>query len=681
VLPACHSGPEEGGVKKLLIAIIAIVVVLVVALLVAPFLIPTDAYKAKLIALVKADTGRDLTIGGPVKFSFLPSVELEASDVAFANAPGAQDKDMLQLKKLEIEVKVLPLLHGAVELSQFVLTEPQISLEIDKTGRPNWQFAATAAGSPAGAAPAAPAATPQSASRAPPLSQLSLGDVRLVNGRISYRDDRTGKAEVIDAIDMKLSLPNLESPLAAEGSAQYNGQKLSLAVGVDKPDALLSGGDSGFHIRLDGAPLTVGFTGDMTGLPPKKLGGTVDLTVPSVRGLATWAGSPLPPGPGLQKLAIKGRVDASGTTYQFSNADITFDAITGQGAITVDTGGAVPSLKGSLSVDKLDVNPYLPPETASASPAPASSSGGGGGGTPSQASAGWSDTPIDLSPLKLANLDFDVKAGSILYRKIVVGPSALALHLQGGKFEADLSQLSLYGGKGQGKVSVDGAAATPAIAMNFALSGVQVEPLAQAAANTDRISGTGNINFDVAGTGKSQRALVSALNGKGAFALANGEIKGVNLIALATNAAKTVTGGSGGANETSFGSLTGTFTITNGILKNNDLALKSGIVPMTGAGTVDLPNRHVDYRITPRVAGALQIPIIVSGPWDNLSYRPDFAGALQGTAKGLINTPGAILNAVPGVNQVPGVNDLPGGSGGANSGSNPLNQLKSLFGH
>ena len=49
----------------------------------------------------------------------------------------------------------------------------------------------------------------------------------------------------------------LDSPLAAEGSAQYNGQKLALSLGVDKPGALLSGKQSGFSVtRLDGAPLT-----------------------------------------------------------------------------------------------------------------------------------------------------------------------------------------------------------------------------------------------------------------------------------------------------------------------------------------------------------------------------------------------------------------------------------------
>ena len=219
--------------------------------------------------------------------------------------------------------------------------------------------------------------------------------------------------------------------------------------------------------------------------------------------------------------------------------------------------------------------------------------------------------------------------------------------------------------------------------MNFSLAGVKVEPLLQAAADTDRMTGTAKLNFDVAGSGKSQRALISALNGKGAFDLANGQIKGVNLVALATNAAKSLTGGTGGDNVTDFGSLTGTFTITNGILKNSDLQLKSGVVPMTGAGTVDLPNRHVDYRIVPSLVGMLSVPIIVSGPWDNLSYRPDLAGALQGAAKGILNAPGAILNQVPGVNQLPGINQLPGGggqSGSSGGGGNPLNQLKGLFG-
>src|SRR6185503_7960940 len=129
----------------------------------------------------------------------------------------------------------------------------------------------------------------------------------------------------------------------------------------------------------------------------------------------------------------------------FTNAVISLDAIKATGALNVDTGGAKPVLSGRLDVDKLDVNPYLRPETKSGgstagNSSGAGSAGGSGGGgaagggappaSPSAKSSGWSDAPIDLSPLKLANADFDLSANSILYRKIQVGRSTLALHLK-----------------------------------------------------------------------------------------------------------------------------------------------------------------------------------------------------------------------------------------------------------
>jgi AsmA protein len=662
-------------VKKLLAIIGALIVLVIVAALVAPFLIPTDTYKTRLIALVKQSTGRDFRIAGPVTLSLLPQLALEASDVALANAPGAHDPDMMRLKKLEVQLRLLPLLRGSIELGRFVLDEPQIALEVDKDGKPNWVFA-TAQAAPTPSRTAAPpsAAAPQplsNASRAPAFSELRLDDLRLNNGKVSYRDARTGTTEELSAINMKLSLPDLDSPFAAEGSATWHNEKMALSVGIAKPRALLTGAESGFQIRLAGAPVELGFAGAVTGLPPAKLGGTIDLTVPSVRGLATWAGAPLAPGPGLEKLAIKGRIDMAGPKIAFTGADIALDAIAGKGSLTVETGGARPSLKGTLALDKLDLNPYLPPEkTASAGPA-SSSSGAVGQGSPQSAkpaaSAGWSDDPIDLSGLHAADVDFDLKAGAILYRKIAVGESALDLHVKDAKLAANLSRISLYQGEGQGKITADGSGAVPSVAVTLAMSGVQLEPLLEAAAGTDRVSGTAKLNFDAAGSGKSQRALISALNGKGAIVVANGQLKGVNLIALAESATSSLTGVSGDS-RTDFASLSGTFTITNGVVKNDDLQLKSGIIPITGAGTVNLPNRAVDYRVTVSLAGAIGVPVLVSGPWDNLSYRPDLAGVLQGAAK----APGQLMDQLRSLGKP--------GAGAGSGGGNPVDVLKNLFG-
>ncbi len=92
--------------------------------------------------------------------------------------------------------------------------------------------------------------------------------------------------------------------------------------------------------------------------------------------------------------------------------------------------------------------------------------------------------------------------------------------------------------------------------------------------------------------------------------------------------------------KTDFGSLTGTFVDhQRHAAKNDDLQLKSGLVPITGAGTVSLPARTVNYRVTVSLAGAIGVPVLVTGPWDNLSYRPDVGGML----KGAVQEPGKAL--------------------------------------
>jgi len=64
----------------------------------------------------------------------------------------------------------------------------------------------------------------------------------------------------------------------------------------------------------------------------------------------------------------------------------------------------------------------------------------------------------------------------------------------------------------------------------------------------------------------------------------------------------------------------------------------------TGSGTVDLPLRQVDYRLTPSVAGIVAVPVIITGPWDDLSYRPD----VSGMAKDLAKDPGKALDTLKG---------------------------------
>ncbi len=156
----------------------------------------------------------------------------------------------------------------------------------------------------------------------------------------------------------------------------------------------------------------------------------------------------------------------------------------------------------------------------------------------------------------------------------------------------------------------------------------------------------------------------------------------------------------GGGNTTPFSHLTGTWTMTNGLMKNSDLVLDTPNLKAAGAGTVDLPTRNVDYKVTPQVAG-LSVPVLIKGPWDNLSYVPDLAGIVQGVVGGAVGGAGNIIKGGAGAagDVVKGIVPGLGGSGsssgtgtgagagsktgsGSSSGSGVVpNPLKSLFGN
>ncbi len=672
--------------KKWLIRIAAVIVVIVAVLLILPFVIPVAWVKDQIVAQVKSATGRDFAINGTTSLSFLPSLAVELNDVSFGNPPGLSDKTMVRLAKLQLKVKILPLLSRELAIDSFVLVDPKIGLEVDKQGRPNWQL--TQAATPPGAAaptPVTPAPAPaNSAATAQPaaslLGEAHLGDVRLVNGTITYLDDRTGQKQQVDKINAKLALPDLDHPMQVSGSADWNSKTVELALDLAQPRNFLGGEKSPVTVKVSAPTVKFDFKGAVASAKELTLAGDTSLDVPSLRDLAVWVGTTLPAtSGGLKSLTINGKLDLTGAKVAFSGAQIGLDDIKAKGDFAVDATGQKPYLKGSLDVDKLDVNPYLPPEGGKAPGAAASGAAPAGGGTaapaakPAATASGWSDQPIDASGLGVANADFALSTGSIIFHKITIGKSALAIHLKDSKLDADLSQMALYNGNGTGKIGLDGSNPALGLQANFDLSKVQAEPLLKDAMDMDRVSGNANGNVAVTSHGRSQKELISALNGKGQMHLTDGTIKGIDIAGMVKNATNAITAlvdaNSQKNEQTAFTEMGGSFTITNGIVDNKDMQLTSPVMQVAGAGTVDLPQRTVNYHIEPKMAG-LTVPILVQGPWDNISYRPQLDALLKQPGQAIQGLKGLIPNAPQG--------NSPSGSGSQNP--NPGQLLKGLFG-
>ena len=630
--------------KKILIVCAGIVGVIVVAAIIVPFLVPTETWKTQIEQRTSAATGRKLVIAGPVRLSLLPTIAVVASDVSFANAPGARDGAMASFAKLEIRIRLLPLLSGKLAVDRFVLEKPVIHLEIDERGRPNWDLSNTATTT----TPSSPSQKGSNAS----LSDIQLGNIQLSDGSITYLDARSGAHYEVSDVKAKLLFPGFDGPLKANGSFKWNDQDVAITGEITRPGAAMNGGESTVGFTIDAKPIHFIFGGKTNGAKPAMLTGDLALSVPNVRELATWLGQPITaPKSGLGPLDIKGTFFAQGPKISFTAASYKLDDIEATGDLTVDTGGRVPYVKAVLATSMMDFNPYLAqPKTgnksanASSQPAP----------TPAaRASQGWSNEPIDLSPIKTINADLSLTVGGLKYHDLNCGKSVLSIELKDGRLVADLPDLALYSGTGKAHLTIDGSTPTTTAALTTNLANIDIWPLLKDAMTLESIRGTANVDVTLATTGVSQRDLISALNGKGTALVKNGSVSGLDLGAMISNIGSAFSDAkSDKQQQTGFSDATATFTMTNGVLRNNDLSMEAPLFRANGKGNVDLPKRTINYRVEPKLvldprgqggwknAIGIGVPIDISGPWDKIDYSPDLLGMLPdvgGALQGLRN--------------------------------------------
>lgn len=635
---------------------ILIVFVLLVAgvLIAAPSFIPVERYKPQISALVKEQTGRDLTINGGISLAFLPRVAVTVEDVSFSNASWASAEQMARMDSLEVVLQVLPLLRGEVALDRFVLVKPEIDLAVNRQGVGNWVFT-PASPVEVPTAPAEPASD-TSTGGAPAIQNVQLGKIAIESGRVRYSDARSGATYDLSDINIDLSLPSLDDPLGLNGSVVWNKDTIDLKLDIAEPRALSTGGASQIALTLDAPKVNASFNGKANLSPVLTVNGDAAIKVASVRELAAWTGQAMTQGGGFGPLDLSGAVDVKGDVYRFANATLTFDGMNGTGDLTVDAGRTRPKLSGQLALDRLDANIYLGESlsgsdaeagTASGAGAPADGETTSGSSTATNsrnaAASGWSDEPIDLSGLKAVDADLNLSVQQIFFQDLKIGESVLALNLAGGKLTSRLTKLDLYEGLGTGQLVLDGSRSTPSVAAKFDLAGIAAYPLLRDAAGFERLEGAGKINLDVTTSGKSQKAMMSALNGNGSVRFENGAIRGINIAQLMRNVFSAATTGweSGGTQSTDFSELGGTFTISQGVLTNNDLKMFSPLVRVNGKGSVNMPAQTLNYRIEPKLAATLEgqgggsdvkgieVPVLVTGSWFDPKFAPDLAAVLS----------------------------------------------------
>jgi AsmA protein len=188
----------------------------------------------------------------------------------------------------------------------------------------------------------------------------------------------------------------------------------------------------------------------------------------------------------------------------------------------------------------------------------------------------------------------------------------------------------------------------PELAVNEKIDHVQIEPLLKDLQGKARMSGIVNASAQLQGQGTQVDELTASLNGQLSFLFKDSVLKGFNLQKIIDEGKALIKGSALPADpksdQTLFSEMSGTATITNGLLQNNDLVAKSSKLHVDGKGNINLITEAVDYKIDAKLINAEEpeqvkgaATINIAGTLDKPSYSIDIASLLTDKNKAKID--------------------------------------------
>ena len=345
--------------NRALIALGCLVVVLVAGALIAPSFIDWNKYKDPIQAEAERLTGRDVTVGGHLSFSVLPSPALSADDVRIANIPGAKAENFARLKSLKVKVALLPLLTGKIRVKQVTLVEPEIALEITADGTRNWIFA-NATNAPE---KPAPGGSPRL------LQAVRLDNFVIENGDITFHDERkqgSAAEQQVKSLNAVITARTLQGPVKATGQGVYRAVPVSFTLDAGQYS---SGNPVSLSVELKSVnePVTARFNGSLTDSSPRaSVNGKLTVGGDDLGGLfrtihlATGSAAETPGFASHKKFSLDTKVSGSTAEAKLDDVALTVGEANGSGAATLSL-NAGPKFDATFQMNSVDLDALLKP--------------------------------------------------------------------------------------------------------------------------------------------------------------------------------------------------------------------------------------------------------------------------------------------------------------------------------
>jgi AsmA protein len=514
----------------------AIILLGLVSLIGLVVFVNPNELKPQITQAVMKFTGRQLQLGGDIQWSIFPWLGLQLHDVKLTNNPDFNNNPFAQIKKLDIQVRLLPLLHKQLEIGRLQVNGLTLYLVKNAKGQVNWEGPLTASKTPSNAQ------NNNISNSLKPLGFIVTG-LGIRDGHIIYTDQQKNKHFEIRELQLKSTnlAINKSSPFDIQFNLTSNLPNINAAVKL-RSNILLSADKN--HIEFNHLNLNTFLKGPNypKGELPFSLKGNIDINLSEQAILAEQLTA------SINQIKLTGHINGQ----NFLNN---------------------PLFTGTLNSQQ-------------------------------------------------------IKAGKLIFQKI-----QFSFQLKNNVLTFNPINAQFYQGNYQGNLNVDLNPKIPRIIARNQFNQINTALLFQDLVNKSQIqlAGLASLNVNLATQGDTADILIKNLNGQGRFNLDQGSLKGINLsywITLGKALLKHEVTPKNSGSDTPFDKFTGSFSINQGIVNNNDLVITSGRLRVNGKGELNLPQQQINYEVQaqPILADGspegIAIPIRISGPLEHISISP-----------------------------------------------------------
>lgn len=614
---------------------LAVAGLLLAALVVLLLLWDWNWFKGPLERMVQARTGRALHIGH-LDVELGGTSTLRADRVGFANAPWAQQADMARADRVEIDLRLWPLLRGDLQLPEVRLVRPDVLLQTaPRPGEPgNWDFLGGDGGN-----------------RPLPLKRLRVDD-----GTLRFVDT-AGRTDIQLAVHSGApKQANAAPPLLLHGNGRWRGVSFSVRGGTESP-LQLSDSDHPFRLHLDA------HAGDTHATASGTLTNPFQLRVFDLRfglggkdlgDLYPLLGIAMPSSPPYR---LDGRLRRDHDTWRYEQFSGQVGDSDLAGNVRIDVGGERPRLTAELVSRRLDFD-----DLAGFVGAPPATAGGESANAGQKAAAAardarptvLPDTPYDLAKLRAMDADVRWKAHRIDSPSLPLDDMDAHLLLDDGLLRLEPLNVGVAGGEIRSSVRMDARQPRIATTLDARVRGVQLGRLFPGARLAQQASGGIGGHLRLSGHGNSVAAMLGSSDGEVAIGMGRGHVGNLLMELAGLDVAESLKFLFTGDRQIPLRCAFADFQVQDGLMQARALAFDTSDTLVVGEGSISLGRETLDLLLRPRPKDrsilALRSPLRIGGTFKDPSFRPDFkALGLRGAIAltlGSITPPAALLATV-----------------------------------